>query len=170
MSFTKHEQESNVLEIPMGGLGVTTADKTTLQTFVGSCVAVCVYDDVAKIAGMAHVMLPKNNTFDPVPKPEGKFADVALKVLIERLTSSGANPIRLKAKMAGGANVFRNESKQNMFNIGLRNIEAIRSALKEKKIPLLSEDVGSKNGRWVTFDVSSNQMTIRERTKGVMVI
>ncbi|MEM2785388.1 MAG: chemotaxis protein CheD [Candidatus Nitrosotenuis sp.] len=170
MSFTKHEQESSIIEIPMGGLDITTPEKKTLQTFVGSCVAVCIYDTVAKVAGMAHVMLPKNNTSNPAPKPEGKFADVALNILLERLVANGADANRLKAKMAGGANVFRNEGKQNTFNIGGRNIDAIRSTLKEKKIPLISEDVGSNNGRWVTFDASSGEMTIKERTRGVTVI
>lgn len=170
MSFTKHEQESVIIEIPMGGLGITTPEKKTLQTFVGSCVAICVYDMEAKMAGMAHVMLPKNNTTDPVPKPEGKFADVALETLLVRLVANGADANRLKAKMAGGANVFRNEGKQNTFNIGRRNIEALRSILKEKKIPIISEDVGSNNGRWVTFNASTGEMTIKERTKGVTVI
>jgi chemotaxis protein CheD len=154
----------------MGGLNITTPEKKTLQTFVGSCVAICIYDAVAKVAGMAHVMLPKNNTPDPAPKPEGKFADVALKILLEQLVASGADAGRLRAKMAGGANVFRNEGKQNTFNIGMRNIDAIRDILKEKKIPIISEDVGSNNGRWVTFDASSSEMTIKERTKGVIVI
>jgi chemotaxis protein CheD len=154
----------------MGGLGFTTSDMTILQTFVGSCVAICIFDTVAKTAGMAHVMLPKNNTTDLAPKPEGKFADVALETLLERLTANGAKIGRLKAKMAGGANVFRNENKQNIFNIGNRNIDAIRATLAEKKIPIVSEDVGSTNGRWVTFDVNSGEMTIKERTKGVNVI
>jgi chemotaxis protein CheD len=154
----------------MGGLGFTTHNQMILQTFVGSCVAICIFDAVAKIAGMAHIMLPKNNTSDPTPKPEGKFADVALKILLERLVSNGAKASRLKAKMAGGANVFRNENKQNVFNIGNRNIDAIRATLAEKKIPIVSEDVGSTNGRWVSFDVNSAEMTIKERTKGVSVI
>lgn len=170
MSFTKNTQETKTIEIPMGGLGFTAPDKTVLQTFVGSCVAICIYDVATKTAGMAHVMLPKNNTSDPAPKPEGKFADVALKIILERLESSGAKPGSLRAKMAGGANVFRNESKTNMFNIGVRNVEIIRSTLAEKKIPIISEDVGSTNGRWITFDAKSGEMTIKERTKGVIVI
>jgi chemotaxis protein CheD len=169
LSFTRQEQES-VIEIPMGGLDITTPEKKTLQTFVGSCVAVCIYDTVAKVAGMAHVMLPKNNTSDPAPRPEGKFADVAIKILVERLVANGADVKRLKAKMAGGANVFRNEGKQNTFNIGGKNIEAVRSALKEKKIFVISEDVGATNGRWISFDACSGQMTIKERTKGMTVI
>jgi len=170
MSFTKQAQNTTTVEIPMGGLGLTAQDKTVLQTFVGSCVAICIYDPVAKIAGMAHVMLPKNNTSDPIPKPEGKFADVAIKVLLDKLTVGGAKQNRLKAKMAGGASVFQNEGKQNTFNIGLRNVDTIKTILAEKKIPILAEDVGAHSGRWVIFDVNSDVMTIKDRTKGVSEI
>lgn len=170
MSFTKQTQITNIVEIAMGGLEITTTEKNILQTFVGSCVAICVYDPQAKIAGMAHVMLPKNNSSDHYPKPEGKFADVALKILLERLVANGAKTNRLKAKMAGGANVFQNEGKQTIFNIGLRNVDTIRATLAEKKIPIVSEDVGANNGRWVIFDVNSSEMKIKERTKGEKVI
>jgi chemotaxis protein CheD len=154
----------------MGGLGITTPEKLVLQTFVGSCVAICLYDPVAKIAGMAHVMLPKNNTKEEIPKPEGKFVDVAIKVLLDRLIASGAKQNRLKAKMAGGASVFQTESNKNVFNIGLRNVDAIRTILGDKKIPIVSEDTGEKGGRWVIFDAESQAMTIKERTKGVTTI
>lgn len=170
MSFTKQSQPADSVDIPMGGLALVTADKPILQTFVGSCVAVCIYDSVAKIAAMAHVMLPKNNTQNQNPQPEGKFADVALKIMLERLIASGAKPGRLKAKMAGGANVFQNEGKSNMFNIGVRNVEIIKTTLAENKIPIISEDVGSKHGRWVIFDVNSSEMKIKDREKGIVVI
>ncbi len=170
MSFTKQVQNSDVLDIPMGGLGFTEKNKPTLQTFVGSCVAICIYDPVEKIAGMAHVMLPKNNTSDAMPKPEGKFVDVAIKVLLDKLSANGAKQNRLKAKMAGGASVFQNEGNKNVFNIGTRNVDAIREILAEKKIPILSEDVGEKGGRWVIFDVNSGVMTIKDRAKGVSAI
>lgn len=170
MSFTKQAQNTATIDIPMGGLGLTVQDKTVLQTFVGSCVAICIYDPVAKIAGMAHVMLPKNNTSDPTPKPEGKFADVAINVLLDRLAAGGAKQNRLKAKMAGGASVFQNEGRKNTFNIGLRNVDTIKTALAEKNIPLLAEDVGANSGRWVIFDINSNVMTIKDRAKGVTII
>src|SRR5574338_868119 len=170
MSFTKQVSSRGTVEIPMGGLGFTTQDKTLLQTFVGSCVAICIYDPVAKVAGMAHVMLPKNNTSDPLPKPEGKFADVAIRVLLEKLATDGAKQNRLKAKMAGGASVFQNEGKQNTFNIGLRNVDTIKTTLAEKKIPILAEDVGANSGRWVIFDANSVIMTIKDRTKGVTAL
>lgn len=169
MSSTSNKS-SNVAEIPMGGLVITSEDKTVLQTFVGSCVAVCIYDTAAKVAGMAHVMLPKNNTPNPKPEPEGKFADVAFRILLEKMIAKGASIGRLKAKLAGGANIFHNEGKATTFNIGLRNVEMIKGMLAENKIPLVSEDVGSKHGRWVVFDINSSEMKIRDRERGAFTI
>lgn len=170
MSFTKQAKTTNITEIPMGGLALTSDEKTVLQTFVGSCVAICIYDPITKIAGMAHVMLPKNNSQNPKPEPEGKFADVAFRTLLERMIARGANPSRLKAKMAGGANIFNNEGKATTFNIGNRNVDTIKSMLAENKIQLVAEDVGSKHGRWVIFDAATSEMKIREREKGAFVI
>jgi len=171
MSFTKQTHANhNIVEIPMGGLGFATQEKTLLQTFVGSCIAICIYDSSTKIAAMAHIMLPKNNTGDPNPKPEAKFADVAIRIMLDKIESSGVKLNRLKAKMAGGANIFQNEGKSNVFNIGARNADAIKSLLEEKKIPIVAQDVGSTSGRWITFDMNSLEMKIKDRTKGVTVI
>ncbi|WP_081781861.1 chemotaxis protein CheD [Candidatus Nitrosotenuis chungbukensis] len=171
MSFTKQTHTNhNTIEIPMGGLGLTTPEKTSLQTFVGSCIAICLYDPSVKIAAMAHIMLPKNNTNDPNPKPEAKFADVAIKIMLDKMQANGAKLNRLKAKMAGGANIFQNEGKPNVFNIGSRNADAIKSLLDEKKIPIVAQDIGATSGRWITFDMNSLEMKIKDRAKGVTII
>jgi chemotaxis protein CheD len=171
MSFIKQDNPvQNPVEIPMGGLGSTTSEKTLLQTFVGSCVAICLYDPTVKVAIMAHVMLPKNNTNDANPKPEAKFADVAIKIMLDKLQANGAKINQLKAKMAGGANIFQNEGKANTFDIGTKNTDAIKSILKEKKIPIVAQDIGSKSGKWVIFDIDSEEMKIKDRTKSVIVI
>ena len=171
MSFIKQAQTNqNTVEISMGGLGFTTPEKTLLQTFVGSCIAVCLYDSSVKIAAMAHIMLPKNNTNDPNPKPEAKFADVAIKIILNKLQENGAKLNRLKVKMAGGANIFQNEEKSNAFNIGARNAVAIKSLLEEQKIPIVAQDIGSTSGRWVVFDMNSLEMKIKDRAKGVTII
>ena len=47
--------------VPMGGLGISK-EKNVLKTFVGSCIALCIYDIEKKIGGMAHIMLPKNTS------------------------------------------------------------------------------------------------------------
>ena len=136
----------------------------TLNTFVGSCIAICIYDETHKIAGMAHVMLPKNITHKTTrgTKLEGKFADEGIDILIEKLKV--IHPcLKLKAKMAGGAKIFSHENDDNTLNIGGKNIEGIRAILKEKNIPLISELVGLKSGRWVTFSCNDQSMHVKNK-------
>ncbi len=147
----------------MAGLEVGTKN-TILRTFVGSCVAVCIYDEVKKIAGMAHVMLPKNISDKPIKgtKQEGKFADEAIDIIIEKLNGISSN-LKLQAKMAGGAKIFAHESETGSLNIGNKNIIGIRLMLREKKIPLVSQLVGARNGRWVTFHCDTQKVIVKDK-------
>lgn len=149
------------ISIPMGGLEIGN-ENTVLRTFVGSCIGICIYDEEKKIGGMAHVMLPKNNTGTPTKgtKMEGKFADEAIDIIIEKLEKKSPN-VQLKAKMAGGAKIFAHESETSSLNIGNKNIIGIRLILQEKKIPLVSQSTGSRSGRWVTFHCDTQRVMVK---------
>lgn len=153
---------NHIIEIKMGGLEVITDETKELKTFVGSCVAICVFDMTVKVAGMAHVMLPKKTGGTQLDKKNdiGKYADEALSYMINDMIQKGADPKRIKAKMAGGATIFAHESETSLFNVGPRNITSLRQILKENDIPLISEDTGENFGRWVIFRLSSGEMTV----------
>ena len=161
--------ETNEKSIPMAGL-VIGSECDILRTFVGSCIALCIYDKEKKICGMAHIMLPKNKTGKSTKgtKQEGKFADEAIDTIIEKMQNISPD-LKLEAKMAGGAKIFAHESESGSLNIGNKNIIEIRLILQEKKIPLVSQLVGARNGRWVIFDCNSQKTTVKEK-EGVKVI
>ena len=148
----------------MGGLEYGK-EKDILKTFVGSCIAVCIYDEEKRIAGMAHVMLSKNITGKSTrgTKLEGKFADEAIDIIIEKLQSMSPD-LKLNAKMAGGAKIFAHENDAGVLNIGDKNITGIRNILEEKKIHLVSQLVGAKNGRWVTFHCDNQRVIVKDKT------
>lgn len=151
------------IAIPMAGLAIGTGDDI-LRTFVGSCIAICIYDEEKKIGGMAHVMLPKNNCGKSTKntKQEGKFADEAIDIILEKLKNISPD-LKLQAKMAGGAKIFAHESETGSLNIGNKNIIGIRLILQEKKIPLVSQSVGAKSGRWVTFHCDTQRVIVKEK-------
>ncbi|MDE2590193.1 MAG: chemotaxis protein CheD [Patescibacteria group bacterium] len=153
----------------MGGLEIIHGEMMELKTFVGSCVAICLFDVNSKIAAMAHVVLPKKtgDKQDFIKDEIGKFADVAFDVMMRNMTQMGADPKKIQAKMAGGATIFSHESESGLFNIGPRNIAAIKQILKENHIPLISEDTGENFGRWVKFDLRSAKMTITSNRKKI---
>ena len=149
--------------VPMAGLEIANCD-FILRTFVGSCVALCIYDEEKKIAGMAHIMLPKNNTGNTTKNTnqEGKFADEAINIIIDKLKNISPN-LKLQAKIAGGAKIFSHENETGTLNIGNKNIIQTRIILQEKKIPLISQSVGAQNGRWVTFHCDSQRVIVKDK-------
>ncbi|MDE1763464.1 MAG: chemotaxis protein CheD [Thaumarchaeota archaeon] len=151
----------------MGGLEIVTGDMSELKTFVGSCVAICLFDIEVKIAAMAHVVLPKKTNCKPhtVEEERGKYADDAFAHMMSGMIKLGANPKRIQAKMAGGAAIFSHESETGLFNVGPRNISAIQQILKENDIPLISKDTGANFGRWVKFSLNSGKMIITSNLK-----
>ena len=130
-----------------------------LVTSVGSCVAICIYDSMSKCGGLAHIMLP-NSAIAPQDFPPCKFADTATPALAEALREISGKEVRLSAKIAGGANIFKFESN-NGPTIGEKNIDAVKRALNVNKIRLVAEDVGGAYGRRITFSIRSGVVAIR---------
>ncbi|RKY20802.1 MAG: chemotaxis protein CheD, partial [Planctomycetota bacterium] len=71
---------------------------------LGSCIAVCLYDQATQIGGMLHYQLP-DSKLDPQRAKEKPFmfADTGMKILVEKLLSMGANKKHMQIKIAGGA-------------------------------------------------------------------
>lgn len=147
--------------VGMGELHVAGRD-AILSTFVGSCIAMCLYDPESKVGGMAHVLLPDSSK-NTSAGTEAKYADLALENTLRMMIEKGARQERLVAKIAGGAKIFSHEGSEDIFNIGIRNAEAVKSLLQKKDIRVVGEDVGMGSGRWVIFDTNSGKVKVTMR-------
>jgi len=145
-----------------------------LVTFgLGSCVGLGLWDEMTKVAVMAHVMLPDskqlrvNSDVNPA-----KFADTALQAMLDRLNKMGIPKNRLCAKIVGGANMFNFENSKAKINlsIGARNVIAVKESLKAEGIPLVSEDTGGSSGRSVEFSSIDGKLRVRTALAGERVI
>jgi chemotaxis protein CheD len=128
-----------------------------LTTTVGSCIALCIYDQRQPIGGMAHIVLPTNSSRSSGGESVYKYADTAVVSLKNALMDQGAYSRSLCAKMAGGANMFA-MIKSEKLQIGDKNIEATRQKLREQSIKLLAEDVAGTKGRSVKFDLATRMV------------
>ncbi|MDR3091342.1 MAG: chemotaxis protein CheD [Clostridiales bacterium] len=145
----------------MADLKVTKEPSSMLTTLgLGSCVGIALYDAQSKVAGLAHIMLPDSTQIQN-NKNIAKFADTALKKMISDMLLLGANKSLLKAKIAGGAQMFAFESLNPGMRIGERNIEAVRRQLKLYNIPILGQDVGLNYGRTVELYVNDGSFLIK---------
>jgi chemotaxis protein CheD len=124
-----------------------------INTILGSCVAVCLFDPVLHIGGINHFMLPYWNG-QGLASP--KYGNIAIEKLLDKMLALGSNKNNLKAKIFGGGEVIETQIVQ--FHIGARNIEVAKLLLDEKKIPIVSSSVGGKLGRKIEFVTSTGEV------------
>lgn len=159
------------MEVITVGIGEYRSGRETdvLETYsLGSCVGVALYDPYLKIGGLAHILLPASELALPpaVQKQPGKYADTALKKLVEELAALGASRMRLIAKIAGGACMFSSVPVDSPMNIGLQNVAAVRKNLSALGIALIAEDTGRNYGRTVRFFNASGTLVITSAVIG----
>lgn len=122
---------------------------------LGSCIGLAIVDRPARVAGLAHIVLPES--LDKT-EPVGKFADTAVPELIAQLRSAGAAERRLEAAIVGGAKMFE---MSGGLDIGLRNETAVRAALARVRVPVRAAETGGNQGRTVRIAVGDGRVTVR---------
>ncbi|CAM3076182.1 chemotaxis protein CheD [Filibacter tadaridae] len=136
---------------------------------LGSCVGVILYDETKKVAGLLHVMLPDSSLGKSDKVAVAKFADTGVYALMELLKAEGVRPMSLKAKIAGGSQMFQFGSSDTI-RIGPRNVEAVKQELKRLSIPLIAEDTGGASGRTIEFDPLTAILHVRTVNLGTKEI
>lgn len=159
---------SNVISVGMADLKTTKAPNILMTAGLGSCIGICVHDPIQKVGGMAHIMLPTAGSASG--GNPAKYADTAMDLLVTEILRLGASKSRLRAKMAGGAQMFSFPGKPPVLKIGDRNAEQVIVELKRLGIPLLVSDVGGSFGRTIHFDVGTGDLKVRTINHGEKVI
>jgi chemotaxis protein CheD len=128
-----------------------------VQTILGSCVSVCLFDTLQNIGGINHFMLP---IWTGTGLATPKYGDIAIEKLVERMIGLGTHPGNLIAKIFGGSELINNSR-----SVGPRNVELARHLLAQKNIPILGASVGGKFGRKIIFNTQTGQVFMRHLTQ-----
>lgn len=150
----------------------TAKGSDVLVTYaLGSCVGICLYDPTTKIAGLSHIMLPSITEFNNqrMTMQRGKYADTAIELLMQKMIREGALKIHLRAKIAGGAQMFPPINNKNIAGIGERNTIAVIKELVRLRIPITAEDIGKNHGRTQYLYAEDGRMIIKTVTKEKVV-
>ncbi|MBU9714529.1 chemotaxis protein CheD [Evansella tamaricis] len=158
---------SEVIKVGMADLNYANSPDTIRTSGLGSCVGVIIYDEKVSTCGMAHIMLPHSSLARNGDIHRPKYADTAVEDLIENLVKRGSPEYRLRAKMAGGAQMFQFASTNEVMRIGPRNVESVREILKSYHIRIISEDVGGNSGRTIEFNPKTTVLEIRTINQGI---
>ena len=152
--------------VGVGEHAVSNCPEDVIKTMaLGSCVGVVVLAPEYKAAGLLHVALPDSsiNRKRGEQKP-GTFADTGIPLLFKDMHMLGVNGNgRLIVKLAGGASIM---DPNSTFNIGKRNLLAIKKALWKYGLGALAEDIEGTISRTVTIPLDTGKVIISSPGRG----
>ena len=137
-------------------------DNELIGTVLGSCVAVCLHDNINGISGMNHYMLPAVIVNDDIHNDESaRYGFTAINTLLEKVLKLGANRKHLSAKLFGGGHITSFERSKN---IPKDNIRLARLIIEIEDIPIVEDDVGDNFTRKILMDVKTGHVFLKKST------
>lgn len=146
--------------VGVGDIAVSNKPGDVVKTYaLGSCVAIVIVAPKYKTVGMAHVALPDSSLDGNKAKLKpGYFADTAIPHLLNQFKKLNITKnFEIQIKLAGGASIMDPNGK---FNIGKRNVLAIKKILWQYRLGALKEDVGKDYSRTVSVSVDTGEILI----------
>ncbi len=154
-------KERHETMVRMGAVSVSSDDRETLVSIgLGSCIGVALVDRDRGVAGLAHVMLPSSRE-GAGSDGEGKFADLAVPLLLDRVARKGARKAALTAVLVGGAQMFAANGGSTL-DIGGRNERAVLDSLATAGVRVAASATRGSTGRTIRVYVGSGRVTVRE--------
>lgn len=117
---------------------------------LGSCIALFIADRLTGVTGGVHIPMP-----DDIVAGEFLSAARLIETLLSNFQKLGSNLSFLRAKIAGGAQIY-----DSFTSLGQQNIDAVVAHLRERKIFLAAADVGGKLARTAHFNSVTGALTI----------
>jgi chemotaxis protein CheD len=136
-----------------------TKDNTLIVTVLGSCVSVCLRDEVANVSGMNHFLLPSGDDDQSDISKPARYGAHAMELLINEMLKMGAKKQRLVAKVFGGGSVIRGLS---MNLIGQRNAAFTLDYLNAEHIPIIAQDLLDTYPRKVYFFPEIGEVKVKK--------
>ena len=143
--------------VGMGELRVVRAPEHLEIRGLGSCIAVALHDPLQRLAGLAHVVIPRR--LPNVPPAAAWAATDAVPALLAAMEAEGARATRIVARLAGGASMFPGPAKG--FEVGVENANVVEALLREHGIPVLSRQIGGHASRSVRLDAENGRLDVR---------
>ncbi len=148
--------------VGVADMRISSSPEDEIITYaLGSCLGITLYDPIAHVGAMVHVMLP-SSSIDPVKAAMNPcmFVDTGVKNLFLESYKVGALRNRLVVVAAGGA-CANGLEQDDYFQIGKRNVTVLRSLLWKNGIILKSSDFGGNLARTMSLDVGTGKILIR---------
>src|SRR5262249_13259862 len=157
---------SNEILVRVADLPVGSNDDVLVTIGLGSCVAVVLHDPVARVGGLAHVLLPSQALSRKDDSP-AKFPQTAVPKLLELMSQLGANTRRTTARLAGGASMFAGLAAPGTVQMGERNTVACRQGLMQLGVPIAAQATGGDHRRTLKLWVTDGRVEVSSVSHGI---
>ena len=127
-----------------------------VQTVLGSCVAACLFDPETGCGGMNHFLLPGG---EEEMDTAGRYGSQAMHLLIQEIVNQGGNRSRLRAKVFGGAKMFR--GGPTIPDVGGTNARFVQEFLAASGIPIVAKCLGGTSALKVRFYPQEGRALVR---------
>lgn len=134
------------------GQFIITSSPALITTVLGSCVSVCLWDKEQKIGGMNHYLLPGNDS----DAGNANRGVTSTSMLIHSMLRRNSKIENLEAKIFGGCNSLY--INNDLFKVGLRNIETAKQVLRQFDIPVIARHIGGTIGRKIIFNTTNGKV------------
>lgn len=139
---------------------VVKQGKWILKTVVGSCVAVCLWDQQKRVGGMNHFLLPAVLNNKPTLKTAARYGEEAMEALLKGMHDMGAQNEQMIAAIIGGAHTLVASNRVPYETIGEKNAHIAKQWLLDRSFRIRINDVGGFESRRIHFNVQSGRISI----------
>lgn len=135
-------------------------EPTAVSTVLGSCVSVTLFNRRLGIGAICHALFPE--TKGKVNGDGFKYVDYALSKIIEKFDSLGIKLNEIEIKLFGGSNMVEISDENKLrATVGKQNIDAAFNLIENRKLRLISSDVGGLEGRKIVFHTHTGEVFVK---------
>ena len=158
-----------IIDVGLGDQKIARSPDVLVTYGLGSCVGICLYDGVHKIAGLAHIVLPHCKKSGAVAQPY-RYADTAFPLLLQKMIDAGASTQYLTAKIAGGSRMYATAENAMEHNVGQENVQIVKELLIHFHIPIIADDTRKDCARTLFFSAKDGSVQVKTDTMGEWVL
>jgi chemotaxis protein CheD len=132
-----------------------TKEKYVIETILGSCISVCIWDEKNRVAGMNHFVFSGEEKRGCIEK-NGRYGKISICYMIKSMIELGAEIRNMRAVIAGGAKNINLGAE-----VGIENRKIAFKVLEHYRIIVEREETGGEKGRKVKFSSSDGEVIIK---------
>lgn len=155
MTDTKGQMKR--IMVLQGQVKISSNPRAEMTTVLGSCVAICLYDETVQLGGMNHYLLSSGSGSDVQEKKYGLYA---FECLLNGILKRGGSRFSLRAKVFGGASIAG-----AFADLGPRNAAFALETLKNEGIECVAQEIGGTQARKLRFLPTTGDVRLMRVTR-----